>query len=128
MTKMLCRMAAMFACMSMLAVSGPVRAQTTPSSGNADNGKKLFMSHTCYYCHGTVGQGLGITGARLGPPTRALASFIGYVRRPTGSMPAITEKVMSDRDLTDIYAYLRTIPAKNAKDVPALLEMKKRNF
>ena len=99
--------------------------QPQAPAGNAENGKKLFMKNTCYYCHGTVGQGAGITGARIGPPSRALAGFISYVRRPTGNMPAITEKVMSDKDLTDIYAYLRTIPAKSAKDVPMLSREKK---
>ncbi len=106
----------------------PVAAQApapAAPAGNADNGKKLFMSQTCYYCHGTVGQGAGPVGARVGPPQRALAGFIRYVRRPTGSMPAITEKVMSDSDLTDIYAYLRTIPpAKSAKDIPLLNQLK----
>jgi ubiquinol-cytochrome c reductase cytochrome c subunit len=99
--------------------------QPTAPAGNAETGKKLFMKNTCYYCHGTVGQGAGITGARIGPPTRALAGFITYVRRPTGAMPAITEKVLSDHDLTDIYAYLRTIPAKSAKEVPMLSGEKK---
>ena len=99
--------------------------QPAPPVGNAENGKKLFMKNTCYYCHGTVGQGAGVTGARIGPPSRALAGFIAYVRRPSGNMPAITAKVLSDADLTDIYAYLHTIPAKSAKDVPMLNEAKK---
>ncbi|MEO8682189.1 MAG: cytochrome c [Vicinamibacterales bacterium] len=98
----------------------------TPA-GNAENGKRLFMKETCYYCHGTVGQGAGPVGARIGPPTRALAGFIRYVRRPSGSMPAITEKVVSDQELTDIYAFLRTIPApKSAKDIPLLGALKPR--
>ena len=115
------------ACLVITSSTASIRAQATPPApaGNAENGKKLYMKQTCYYCHGTVGQGLGLTGARLGPPTRALAPFIAYVRKPTGSMPAITDKVMSDQELTDIYAYLRTIPARSAKDIPALIEMKK---
>lgn len=92
--------------------------------GNADNGKRLYMTQTCYYCHGTVGQGAGRTGARLGPPSRALASFIRYVRQPSGAMPAITDQV-SDQDLADIYAYLRTIPpAKSPKEIPLLNQLK----
>ena len=110
----------------VLAVGTASGQPAQPPAGNADNGKKLFMQNTCYYCHGTVGQGAGPTGARIGPPTRALAGFIAYIRRPTGSMPAITEKVLSDRDLGDIYAYLRTIPARSAKNVPMLNEAKKQ--
>jgi cytochrome c len=111
-------------------MTSAVLAQTpvpaTPA-GNAENGKRLFMKETCYYCHGTVGQGAGPVGARIGPPTRALAGFIRYVRRPSGSMPAITEKVVSDQELADIYAFLRTIPApKSAKDIPLLGALKPR--
>ena len=85
------------------------------------------MKETCYYCHGTVGQGAGPTGARIGPPTRALAGFIRYVRRPSGQMPALTENVISDQELTDIYAFLRTIPLpKNSRDIPLLDALKRK--
>jgi mono/diheme cytochrome c family protein len=49
------------------------------------------------------------------------AGVIRYVRRPTGQMPAFTDKVISDQQLTDIYAYLKTFPAPIlAKDIPLL--------
>jgi len=113
--------------MSVVSAQTPTPAPAAQApAGNVENGKRLFMKETCYYCHGTVGQGAGPVGARIGPPTRALAGFIRYVRRPTGSMPALTEKVITDQDLTDIYAYLRTIPApKSAKEIPLLGELKK---
>jgi ubiquinol-cytochrome c reductase cytochrome c subunit len=99
-------------------------ASVATTEGNAENGNRLYMTQTCYYCHGTVGQGAGRTGARLGPPSRALAGFIRYVRRPSGAMPAITDQV-SDQDLADIYAYLRTIPpAKSTKEIPLLNQLK----
>ena len=41
-------------------------------------------------------------------------------------MPAFTEKVISDQELTDIYAYLKTIPAKPAKDIPLLNALEKK--
>ena len=95
------------------------------STGNVENGKRVYMEKTCFFCHGTVGQGAGNTGARLTPPARNLAGFIRYIRRPTGSMAAYTEKVISDQDLTDIYAYLRSIPApKPTKDIPLLNQLK----
>lgn len=109
----------------MSVASAQTPAPAAPAE-NAANGKRLFMKETCYYCHGTVGQGAGPTGARIGPPTRALAGFIRYVRRPTGSMPALTEKVISDQELTDIYAFLRAIPApKHSKEIPLLNQLKK---
>jgi mono/diheme cytochrome c family protein len=103
----------------------PTPASTATQAGNPENGKRVYMKETCFFCHGTVGQGAGNTGARLTPPARNLAGFIRYIRRPAGSMPAYTEKVIPDQDLTDIYAYLRSIPPpKPTKDIPLLNQLK----
>ncbi len=87
------------------------RAQTPPtaqaSGGNADNGKKLFTSYGCYECHGTGGQ--GGTGPRIATTTISVAALIRYVRQPSGQMPPYTAKVATDRELTDIYEYLKSI-------------------
>ncbi len=100
---------------------------TQAVAGDVENGKRVYMEKTCFFCHGTVGQGAGNTGARLTPPTRNLAGFIRYIRRPTGSMAAYSDKVISDQDLTDIYAYIRSIPpAKPTKDIPLLNQLKQR--
>jgi ubiquinol-cytochrome c reductase cytochrome c subunit len=94
------------------------------AAGNAENGKRIFMKNGCFECHGTVGQGT-IAGARIGPPPLNAQGLIRYVRRPAGQMPAFTEKVMSDQELTDVYAYLKTIPApKPAKDIPLLSDLR----
>ena len=94
------------------------------ATGNADNGKRIFMKNGCFECHGTVGQGT-IAGARIGPPPLNVQGVIRYVRRPAGQMPAFTEKVMSDQELTDVYTYLKTIPAaKPAKDIPLLSDLR----
>ena len=51
--------------------------------------------------------------------------LIRYVRKPTGAMPAFTEKVLTDAELTDIYAYLRSVAAPKAiKDIPLLNDLK----
>src|SRR5436190_10379677 len=96
-----------------------VAAQTAPA-GNSENGKRLFMKQNCYYCHGTSGQG-GRDGARIAQTALNLQGVIRYVRRPAGGMPAFTEKILSDQELTDIYAYLKSLPAaKASKDIPLL--------
>jgi mono/diheme cytochrome c family protein len=88
--------------------------------GNADNGKKLFAAYGCYECHGRQGAGAS-TGARIGPPAISLATVLRYVRAPTGQMPPYTAKVVSDQDLADIYAFLKTFPPPQpAKDIPLL--------
>jgi mono/diheme cytochrome c family protein len=86
---------------------------------NAQNGKKLFDSYGCYQCHDHDGH--GGAGARLAPNPIPFANFSKYVRQPTGDMPPYTKKVVTDQELADIYAYLKTIPAPPAaKSVPIL--------
>src|SRR5437879_13813910 len=80
-------------------LSIPSFAQT---NGNAEDGKRLFMKHNCYYCHGTSGQG-GRDGARIAQTALNLQGLTRYVRRPTGPMPAFTEKILSDTELHNIY-------------------------
>jgi len=120
--------------LSLLVISGAFFAATlalpqTPASsnasaGNAEKGKALFLRDGCYECHGYVGQGTK-DGARIGPPVLNVQGLIRYVRRPAGAMPAFTEKVVTDAELTDIYAYLKSIPAPKAvKDIPLLNDLK----
>lgn len=99
-------------------------ASAQDSAGSPEAGKRLYMKNGCYQCHGTVGQGT-IAGARIGPPPLNAAGLIRYVRRPSGQMPAFTEKVMPDRELTDIYVFLKTIaPPKPTKDIPLLNDLR----
>jgi ubiquinol-cytochrome c reductase cytochrome c subunit len=95
-----------------------------PAAGDAAKGKALFLKDGCYECHGYVGQGTK-DGARIGPPVLNVQGLIRYVRRPAGAMPAFTEKVVTDAELTDIFAYLKSIPAPKAvKDIPLLNQLK----
>jgi ubiquinol-cytochrome c reductase cytochrome c subunit len=91
---------------------------------NVENGKRVFVRDGCYECHGYAGQGT-IAGARIGPPVLNAQGMIRYIRRPAGAMPAFTDKVLSDQEVNDIYAYLKTMPApKPVKDIPLLNQIK----
>ena len=114
---------------AFLAIVGSARAQSSaapaksdaPASGDAKHGQQIFRSHGCYQCHGYEGQGAPGTGARIGPPPLPLASFKSYVRSPKGQMPPYGEKILSDAEVADIYAYLQTKPkAAPAKSIPIL--------
>ncbi|MGH9356702.1 MAG: c-type cytochrome, partial [Terriglobia bacterium] len=74
------------------------------AAGSAENGKRLFKKDGCYECHGLQAQGSSTTGPRLGPDPVPLQVLIEYVRKPTGEMPPYTAKVISDKELGDIYA------------------------
>jgi mono/diheme cytochrome c family protein len=98
--------------------------QGSATTGNAAGGKDLYEKQTCYYCHGTVGQG-GRDGARIAAIGMNLQAFVRYTRRPTATMPAFTEKILSDQELTDIYAYLKSLPAAKApRDIPLLDQLR----
>src|SRR5262245_13542799 len=101
-----------------------VSANSQNSAGNADNGKRLYTKEGCYFCHGTAGQG-GRDGARIASTALNLQGFTRYVRAPAGAMPAFTDKLLSDQQLSDIYAYLKSMPvAKASKDIPILDQMR----
>jgi len=53
--------------------------------------------------------------------TMSVPAFIRYVRQPGGAMPAFTEKILSDQELMDIYAHLKTLPAARAPNESPLL-------
>jgi mono/diheme cytochrome c family protein len=91
-----------------------------PASGDATKGEKLFIADGCYECHDYEGVGAG-TGPRIGPPPISLPSFLRYVRAPSGNMPPYTVKIISDQDLTDIYAYLESLPPQPAASSIPLL-------
>jgi mono/diheme cytochrome c family protein len=95
-----------------LVVSSAVAAAQSPAApaaptGDAKHGKELFESSLrCYACHGFDGQ----TGSpRLVPMARAQEVFVAYVRKPSGrGMPSFA--ATPERDLADVYAYIRAIP------------------
>jgi mono/diheme cytochrome c family protein len=104
----------------LLLGASSVGAQTAVPEGNAESGKRLFSADYCYACHGTMGQG-GSAGARIAPRPIAFAAFQKYVRQPTGQMPPFRATVLTDQELIDIYAFLRSVPlSQPAKAIPLL--------
>jgi mono/diheme cytochrome c family protein len=88
-------------------------------TGDPRAGKDRFLAVGCYECHGTVGQ--GGAGMRISPLPLPWIAFRVYVRRPSGEMPAFSDKVLSEAALADIYAYLRSLPAdQKAREIPLL--------
>jgi len=125
-----CFIALGIAALVSLADAGAAQTSSSPSpataaapAGNAEDGKKLFVSYGCYQCHGREAQGSDATGPRLGPRPIAFTAFSRYVRRPTGQMPPYTSKVVSDTDLANIYAFVQTrTPPQAVQGIPLLRE------
>ncbi len=102
---------------------GAQASQGSPApapQGNAESGRRLFVARYCHACHGTVGQG-GAAGARIAGRSLAFGAFQKYVRQPTGQMPPYPVALLSDRDLADLYEFLRTMPPPpSAAAIPLL--------
>lgn len=109
---------------------GSKEAPTSPVTGNAVNGKKLYYQYACYSCHGYTGE----TGARpfVDHWTSNLATeanFTAFLRgradvhpnRPSTSMPNFAANTISDAQLKDIYAYIRTFKSHAPATTPAAL-------
>ena len=92
-------------------------------AGDPVKGKANFERVGCWQCHGREGQG-GREGPRIAAPVpMAYAALSGFVRTTSGDMPPYTEKVLSNQELTDIYAYLQSIPAPpDHKTIPLLAQ------
>lgn len=100
-------------------------AQQSDLKGDSAKGKQYFNSYTCYGCHGFSAQN-GPGRNRLNPMKMSQGGFIGLVRKPTiNQMPSYSAKVITDQQLADIWAYLKTLPdAPAAKDIPLLQQIK----
>ena len=89
-------------------------------AGDAERGAALYRQTGCYQCHANEGQG-GAQGPRVGPDPPTLARFTWYVRNPSGAMPPYTDVVITDQDLADIHAFLKSRPQPSAvENIPLL--------
>jgi mono/diheme cytochrome c family protein len=95
----------------------PVTTLTSPVTGNAVTGKKLYYDHACYSCHGFNGE----TGARPFVPNwpanlATERSFAAFLRgranvspvQPSTAMPNYPVESLNDAQARDIYAYIRS--------------------
>src|SRR2546425_4487061 len=90
----------------------------TPAPASAPNGKVLYAKYSCYACHGYDGH--GGAGARLVPLAMTVTRFTAYVHNPR-RMPPYTEKVLSDAQLADLFAYIKSLPVSPSADQIPLL-------
>ena len=95
-----------------------------PSGGDAVQGKTTFMEMGCYACHGTTGAGGGTVGPRLAPTPVEFSRVLRELRTPVLKMPRYSGRLLTDQQVSDIYAYLKSIPAgKSASEIPILTRM-----
>ena len=113
-----------FGFLAPVAATGLLAVSAFAQQGDAKRGEKMFKDYSCYACHGFSGQ--NGPGKRLVPMKMATVAFTAYVRSPgTNQMPSYSAKVLSDQQLADIWAYIRTLPdSPAAKDIPLIQQLK----
>jgi len=111
--------AAFFALSAVFAFLVSVANAQQAAAGNAQHGKELYLKYSCYACHGYDGH--GGAGARLVPLALTATRFTAYVRNPR-RMPPYTDKVLSDADAADLFAYIKSLPASPSADQIPLLK------
>jgi ubiquinol-cytochrome c reductase cytochrome c subunit len=96
-------------------------AQKTASApaGNAQHGQVVYTRIGCYECHGRDAQSGRPT---LGPNALPFPAFERQVRSPRLDMPPYTAKVLSDADLADIYAFVKSVSQPPKVDSIPLLK------
>ena len=123
--------------LALAAIAGAAQPSPSSTAANTARGRALFVNNGCYACHGYDGQGSIYTGLRIAPnppPWQAIAAFIRNppgIKRPYSNwplfvMPPFTTKMISDRDVRDIYAYLKSVPGPAAlKSIPTFEKPRK---
>jgi mono/diheme cytochrome c family protein len=111
------------------ALEKPASSGASANVGDAERGKELFVKDGCYECHGYQGQGGSYTGPRIAPDPLPWEAIAAFIRNPPGvnspatkdsAMPPYTSKMIPDKDVQDIYAYLKAIPAAtDRKNIPS---------
>lgn len=107
--------------LAALLTSPALAQQPTAPAGNVERGKTLYVQTGCYACHGLAGQGAQATGPRLSRTQLPLEAFLVFLRTPIKQMPPYTATVLPDKDVADIHAYVKQLPApRDPKSIPLL--------
>ncbi len=89
-----------------------VAAVAPPASGKAN------FEKTCSPCHGPAAQGNPTTGPKIARTSLALDAFLRQVRQPANQMIPIPATALSDGEVSDIYAYVKSLPEPAAAPDP----------
>ena len=90
-------------------------AQQAPK-GDAANGQRAYLMAGCFTCHGRAGQ-----GGNFNLPTPSLANtqwpveaFLAFLRVGVNDMPAFSKEVLTDQQVADIHAFLKSLPGSKS--------------
>jgi mono/diheme cytochrome c family protein len=98
---------------SLCIIGLKVAASEIPIAGagsqpRPQQGKAVF-ERVCSVCHGREGRGDAGPGPSLVPLEKEYNEVLGIVREGTGEMPPIPQERISDEDVKQIVAYLKSL-------------------
>ena len=101
----------------LLVLSG--LATSAAFAQDPDNGKAIWEEQVwqCSRCHGAEGEGM--FGRPLSNSTASAEEWIAQVRTPRRFMPAFSADQVTDEQITDIHAYITSLPAPSGDFVRA---------
>ena len=91
----------------------------------SERGQQTYMRVGCYQCHGNDGKG-NDAGPALTPNTLPPAAIAAFIRFSAGRMPVYPEEVLSDAEVGDIVAFLKSVPPPPSADSIDILKDLKR--
>src|SRR5262245_5146501 len=92
----------------LLGICLPPIASGLPPRPEPQEGKAVF-ERVCSVCHGREGRGDAGPGPSLVPLDKDFNEVLGIVREGTGEMPPIPQERISDEDVKQIVAYLKSL-------------------
>jgi mono/diheme cytochrome c family protein len=110
-----------------LGLIGSLAAATEDAGPSSERGQQTFMRVGCYQCHGSDGYGNG-AGPALTPNTLPPQTIATIIRFNAGRMPVYPKEVLSDDEIADIVAFLKTVPKPPPADsIDILKDLKRSN-
>ncbi|MDO8472335.1 MAG: c-type cytochrome [Dehalococcoidia bacterium] len=96
-----------------LPTTTPIPSTPVPAKGDADHGAKLYTSLGCAACHGAGGKGSAFAPA-LNTPAFASkfaadSDIVTIMRNGKGMMPAFDSGRLTNGDMADLIAFMRSL-------------------
>ena len=98
-------------------------ARSQEPAGDAANGARIYVAVGCFTCHGRAGQGgaFNYTTPALAKIQWPVEAFRAFLRIGVNDMPAYAKEVLSDQQVADVHAFLRSLPgSRSPSDIPLL--------
>lgn len=113
----------MAAATAALLLGSGLAASQAPQADEVANGRRVYLAVGCFTCHGRSGQGgnFNYPAPELARTSLPLEAFTRIVRSGPNDMPGYPASVLSDKEIADIRAFLRSLPGRQPLDQFPLL-------